>query len=77
VPVPGEQADAGRISARHQAIAVMLDFVNPVRAGRRSGLGMGGRVQRSRKTADGYATTWEKRNTMLHVCCGKKTVGDF
>jgi hypothetical protein len=36
VPVPGQQADADRVSARHQAIAVMLDLVNPVRAGRRS-----------------------------------------
>jgi hypothetical protein len=36
VSVPGWQADADRVSARHQATAVMLDFVNPLRAGRRS-----------------------------------------
>jgi len=36
VSVAGEQPDADRGPPRHQAIAVMLDFVNPVRAGRRS-----------------------------------------
>ena len=36
VPVPRQQSYADGIPARHQAIAVMLDFVNPVRAARRS-----------------------------------------
>jgi hypothetical protein len=40
VPIAGQQADAGWVSARHQAIAVMLDLVNPVRAGR-SAVGWG------------------------------------
>jgi len=31
-----KQADAGRVSARHEAVAVVLDLVDPVRAGRRS-----------------------------------------
>jgi hypothetical protein len=31
-----EAADAGAIPAHHQPIAVMLDFVDPQRAGRRS-----------------------------------------
>src|SRR5262245_43785236 len=33
--VAGEKPDAGGVSAHHQAIAVMLDFVNPVGPGRR------------------------------------------
>jgi len=33
----GQQAnEAGRVSARHEAVAVVLDLVDPVRAGRRS-----------------------------------------
>jgi hypothetical protein len=36
VPVPGQQADANRVSARHQAVAVVLDLVDPAGAGRRS-----------------------------------------
>jgi hypothetical protein len=36
MPVAGEQPHASGITARHQPVAVMLDFVNPVRAGRRS-----------------------------------------
>ena len=32
--VAGEAADAGAVPANHQPIAVMLDFVNPERAGR-------------------------------------------
>ena len=40
VPIAGQQADAGWVSARHQAIAVMLDLVNPVRPGR-SAVGWG------------------------------------
>jgi hypothetical protein len=35
MPVAGKQADAGRIAAGHHPIAVMLDFVKPLRAGRR------------------------------------------
>ena len=35
--VAGEAADARAIPAHHQPVAVMLDFVNPERAGRRSG----------------------------------------
>src|SRR6266852_2103902 len=34
VAVAGEQADAGRVAAGHQPIAVVLDLVNPVRAAR-------------------------------------------
>ena len=34
--VAGEAADARAIPAHHQPVAVMLDFVNPERAGRRS-----------------------------------------
>ena len=37
VAVPGEAADAQAIPAHHQPIAVVLDFVNPQRAGRRLG----------------------------------------
>ncbi len=36
VAVAGEQADAGRVAAGHQPIAIVLDLVNPVRAARRS-----------------------------------------
>jgi hypothetical protein len=36
VAVAGEQANTNRIAPRHQAIAVMLDLVDPVRAGRRT-----------------------------------------
>ena len=34
--VAGEAADARAIPAHHQPVAVMLDIVNPERAGRRS-----------------------------------------
>ena len=34
VAVPGEAADARAVPAHHEPIAVMLDFVNPERAGR-------------------------------------------
>jgi hypothetical protein len=33
VAVPGEQASAGGVSARHQPVAIVLDLVNPVGAG--------------------------------------------
>ena len=36
VSVPRQQAYANGIPARHEPVAVVLDFVNPVRAGRRS-----------------------------------------
>ena len=36
VAAPGNQPDADGIAPRHQAIAVVLDFVNPVGAGRRA-----------------------------------------
>jgi hypothetical protein len=36
MPIAGEQADAGWITASHQAVAIVLDLVNPPRAGRRS-----------------------------------------
>src|SRR5215831_18544042 len=36
VPVPRQQAYADGIPARHEPVAVVLDLVNPVRAGRRS-----------------------------------------
>src|SRR5262249_58259804 len=35
IAVAGEKPDAGRVSARHHAEAVVLDLVNPVRAGGR------------------------------------------
>jgi hypothetical protein len=36
MPVAGEQADADRIPARHQPIAVRLDLVDRARPGERS-----------------------------------------
>src|SRR5215469_2158466 len=36
MPVAGEQPHASGVTARHQPVAVVLDFLNPVRAGRRS-----------------------------------------
>ena len=37
IAVAGEAADAHAIPAHHQPVAVVLDFVDPERAGRRSG----------------------------------------
>ena len=36
IAAPGNQPDADGIAPRHQAVAVVLDFVNPVGAGRRA-----------------------------------------
>ena len=53
----GDQPDADRIAAGHQPVAVVLDLVNPVGAGRRSvggrreaGLDEGGSTQHSAYT---------------------------
>ena len=35
LPLPGDQPDADGIAPRHQPIAVVLDLVNPLGAGRR------------------------------------------
>jgi hypothetical protein len=40
IAVAGEQPHAGTIASRHYAEAIVLDFVNPIRAGRWS-LGRG------------------------------------
>jgi hypothetical protein len=42
--VASEQPNADRVPARHQAITVVLDLVNPVRPGRRV-LGGGGQAR--------------------------------
>ena len=42
MPVPGEQPHAGTVTSRHDAEAVVLDFVQPIRPGRRS---LGGRLR--------------------------------
>ena len=42
VPTPRQQSYADGIPARHEAVAVVLNLVNPVGAGR---LGMGGKVR--------------------------------
>ena len=46
VAVAGEQPDADRIAAGHQPIAVVLDFVNPVRPSRE--VGRQGRASKAR-----------------------------
>jgi hypothetical protein len=33
--IAGQQTDADRVPARHQPVAVVLDLVNPLGAGRR------------------------------------------
>jgi hypothetical protein len=33
IPLTGNQPDAHGIAARHEAVAIMFDFVNPVSAG--------------------------------------------
>ena len=61
--VTGEQPDADRIAPGHQAIAVVLDLVNPVRAGR--GLSAVGRQHGSMKPtmagAEDRADMWKDR----------------
>src|SRR5258706_15677083 len=62
VAVAGEQADAGRVAAGHQPIAVVLDLVNPVRAARWSfgGGWEGGLGEAGGKQQAGWATLYRK-----------------